>query len=70
MTNKQPKLCTKKRYAIAFTGILIGVLLGIYREFRDTGTVTGITIVISVVALLVGTTTIIFVGRYANKPEK
>ena len=70
MPNKQPKLFTKKTYAITFTAVLIGASLGIYREYRDMGSVTNITIGSSAIAFVIGIVIIVLVGRHANKPEK
>ena len=70
MADEVPKLYTKKTFAIAFSAVLIGASLGIYREYRDTGSVSKVTIGASVVALLIGVIIIVVIGRYANKPEK
>jgi hypothetical protein len=70
MADQQPKLYTKKTFAIAFTAILIGACLGCYREFRDTGAVSETRVVVSAVVLVIGTVSVVLVGRYANKPEK
>lgn len=70
MANDQPKLYTKKTFFIAFTAVLIGVMLSLYREYKDTGSVSGVTIGASLAVLVVGIVMIVLVGRFANKPEQ
>ncbi len=66
----QPKLCTKKTYAIMFSALLVGCFWRPFREYWETGAVTGLTMGASIGALVIGMIIIFFIGRYANKPEK
>ena len=67
MANQQPKLFTKRKYILAFTVLLVGSSLSIYREYSEIGTITGATIGASVFALAMGSGILIFIGRLANK---
>ena len=66
----QPKLFTMGKFLILLGALLVGTSLGVIREFRAKGIVSGASIAASVVTLVFGLIVIAVLGWYANKPEK
>ena len=65
----QPKLFTRGKFFILFIAILLGSSLSIIREYRVRGSVSGVTLGVSITAFVLGLIIILVMRRYANKPE-
>ncbi|MFW9997905.1 MAG: hypothetical protein ACFFD4_38040 [Candidatus Odinarchaeota archaeon] len=70
MDEKPIKLFTWKKLFILVPAVLIGASLSLIREYRSTGTIETISIVISAITAFVGFIIIAAVAWWANKPEK
>jgi ABC-type dipeptide/oligopeptide/nickel transport system permease component len=66
----QPKLMTKGRFILMFIAVFVGSLLAIYQEWHNKGTVSGVTIGVSVFTFMIGLIILMTISWYANKPEK
>jgi hypothetical protein len=63
-------LITKGKFILLLIAIFAGSSLIICQEWRNKGTVSGITVCASIFAFLMGLIILITISWYANKPEK
>ena len=69
MSTASPKLMTKGKFVICLIAVIIGAALQPIREYRATGTVSGLTAVIAAVVFCIGLAMVVAVGWWANRPE-
>ena len=60
---------TKGKFAMCLIAVTIGAALQPIREYRATGTVSGLTAVIAAVVFCIGLAMVVAVGWWANRPE-
>jgi uncharacterized membrane protein YjjP (DUF1212 family) len=70
MSAASPKLMTKGKFAICLIAVIIGAALQPLREYRATGTVSGLTAAIAAVVFCMGLAIVVAVGWWANRPER
>jgi hypothetical protein len=66
----QPKLFTRGKVILILGALIVGATLGIVREYRADGRVSGVTIGASAAALAIGLAILYVMAWYGNKPEK
>ena len=70
MSTRGPKLMTWDRFALCVAGAIVGVSLQPIREYRATGTVSRLTLVIAAIVFCIGLALILAVSWWANRPER
>jgi uncharacterized membrane protein len=70
MSAASPKLMTKGKFAMCLIAVIIGAALQPIREYRVTGTVSGLTVAIAAVVFCIGLAIVLAVGWWANRPER
>ena len=70
MSATSPKLMTKGKFALCLIAVIIGAALQPIREYRSTGTVSGLTAAIAAVVFCMGLAIVLTIGWWANRPER
>jgi uncharacterized membrane protein YjjP (DUF1212 family) len=70
MSSASPKLMTKGKFILCLIAVTIGAALQPIREYRATGTVSGLTAAIAAVVFCIGLAIVVAVGWWANRPER
>ena len=60
----QPKLMTKRKFFVSFCAILVGPSLGIFREYRAKGSVSGVTTGASIGAFVICLIILVVMGLH------
>ena len=66
----RPELFTRGKFFILLIALLVGSSWKIIRDYRTKGSVSGVTLVASAAAFVIGFIIISVVRWYANKPER
>ncbi len=61
---------TKGKFILCLTAVTAGAAMQPIREYRATGTVSGLTAVISAIAFCMGLAIVLAIGWWANRPER
>lgn len=61
---------TKSKFALCLFAVIIGAALQPFREYRTTGTVSGLTATIAAIVFCIGLAMVVAVGWWANRPER
>jgi uncharacterized membrane protein len=61
---------TKGKFALCLIAVIIGAALQPIREYRTTGTVSGLTAAIAAVVFCIGLAIVVAAGWWANRPER
>jgi hypothetical protein len=69
MSATSPKLMTKGKFALLLIAVIVGAALQPIREYRTTGTVSGLTAAIAAVVFCIGLAIVMAIGWWANRPE-
>jgi hypothetical protein len=70
MSETSPKLMTKGKFALCLIAVTIGAAMQPIREYRATGTVTGLTATIAAVVFCMGLAIVLTIGWWTNRPER
>jgi hypothetical protein len=70
MSTSSPKLMTRGKFALCLMAVIVGAALQPIREYRATGTVTGLTAAIAAIVFCVGLAMVMAIGWWANRPER
>jgi len=70
MSTASPKLMTIGKFALLLFAVTIGAALQPIREYRATGSVSGLTTAIAAVVFCIGLAIVLTIGWWANRPER